>query len=195
MDLQTPSNTLVAEFIEKFNNDDRYYPADKAIIKLFTAFPHNLNLEDVLLKISVINDMYSTQIFATYRLAVHIRGLNIDPLLKKGDPGVVNLIASGHGIINKNGTEIFFYSFATKYCNWHNKEAYAIYDSFVEKVLIAYKKQDSFSDFTNSDLKDFTRFKQIIQDFIQFYNLTDFHLKQIDKFLWIYGKHKFPAKY
>jgi len=195
MKLSTPSNTLIAKYIEKFNNDERYYPADQAIIKLFEAFPENKNLEDILLKISVINDMYSTQVYATYRLSQHILGLNIDPLLSKGDPGAVKLISSGHGITNKNGTELYFYSFATKYCSWHNQESYAIFDSYVEKILLAYRKQDSFSKFKNSDLKDFPRFKRIIQEFITHYHLTDFNLKEVDKFLWIYGKEKFPMKY
>lgn len=195
MKLEKPTNLLVAKYIEKFNNDDRYYPADQAIIKLFNALPENKTLEDVLLKISVLNDMYSTNIFATYRLAIHILGLNIDQKLQNGDPNAVTQIASGHGITTKNGTELNFYSFATKYCNWHNRDAYAIFDSFVEKVLIAYKKQDHFSEFRNSDLKDFSKFKQTIQDFIGFYTLTDYNLKEIDKFLWIYGKEKFPVKY
>lgn len=86
-------------------------------------------------------------------------------------------------------------TYATKYCNWHNRDAYAIFDSFVEKVLIAYKKQDHFSEFRNSDLKEFSKFKQTIQDFIRFYNLTDYNLKEIDKYLWIYGKEMFPVKY
>ncbi|MCF8346096.1 MAG: hypothetical protein K9G38_02700 [Bacteroidales bacterium] len=193
--IERPTNSLVSVYIDKFNTDERYYPADQAIIKLFSAFPENKILEDILLKLSVINDMYSTQIFATYRLALHIQGLNIDHLLKPGDPKAVHLIASGHGITNRKGTELNFYSFATKYCNWHNQESYAIYDSFVEKLLLAYRKQDYFSKFRNSDLKDFPKFKKIIQEFIAYYHLTDFNLKEIDKFLWIYGKELFPAKY
>lgn len=196
MKLDTPTNTLIATYIEKFNSDGRYYPADEAIIKLFKAFPENKAIEDVLIKISVLNDLYSTQIYATSRLAEHILTLDIDKQLFEGDPDAVHRIASGHGVVsNKTGKELNFYSFATKYCNWHNRDAYAIYDSFVEKVLMTYKKQDHFSEFRKSDLKDFSSFKKIIEDFIRFYNLTDFDLKEIDKFLWIYGKEKFPANF
>ncbi len=155
MKFEIPTNILVAEYIGKINNDERYYPADQTIIKLFLAFPENKNLEDILLKISVINDMYSTQIYATYRLAVHILGLNIDQGLQNGDPEAVNLISKGHGITTQNGTELNFYSFSTKCCNWHNQESYTIYDSFVQKILLAYRKQNSFSVFKNSDLKEF----------------------------------------
>jgi len=57
-DLNTPTNELVDEYIDKFNNDERYFLADNAIIKLFEKFPENKKIEDILLKISVINDLY-----------------------------------------------------------------------------------------------------------------------------------------
>lgn len=195
-DLQTPTNKFVNTYIDKFNNDERYYLADKAIISLFEAFPENKKLEHILLKISVINDLYSTNILGTFNMARHIQQLDIDSRLKQGDPLLVNEISSGHGIISKkNSKEINFYSFATKYCNWHNRDSYAIYDSFVNKVLIAYKRKDNFSTFIETDLKNYTKFKKVVLDFKRFYNLTDHCLKQIDKFLWIYGKEKFPANY
>lgn len=195
-DLQIPTNKLLDEYICKFNSDERYYLADKAIISLFAAFPENKFLEHILLKISVINDLYSTNILGTFKMARHIQQLNIDESLKQGDPLLVNKISSGHGIISKkNNKEINFYSFSTKYCNWHNRDNYAIYDSFVNKVLMAYKRKDNFSTFIETDLKYFIKFKQIVLDFKQFYNLTEHDLKQIDKFLWIYGKEKFPANY
>ena len=195
-DLQTPTNKLLDKYIDKFNNDERYYLADKAIVSLFEAFPENKLLEHILLKISVINDLYSTNILGTFNMAKHIQQLDIDNRLKQGDPYLVNEISSGHRIISKkNDKEINFYSFATKYCNWHNRDNYAIYDSFVNKVLIAYKRKDNFSTFIEPDLKDFIKFKKVVLDFKQFYNLSDHDLKQIDKFLWIYGKEKFPTSY
>ena len=194
--LQTPTNDLLDEYIAKFNNDERYYLADQAIIKLFEAFPENKQLEDILLKISVINDLYSTNIFGTFIMAKHIQGLDIDKDLETGNPDLVNKIASGHEIrSNKTNKEINFYSFATKYCNWHNRDDYAIYDSFVEKVLLAYKKRDNFSEFKKGELKDFRKFKSVIMDFADFYNLTRRNLKEIDKFLWVVGKEMFSTNY
>jgi hypothetical protein len=196
IEIQTPTNDLVDIYMDKFNNDYRYYASDQAIINLFKAFPENKKLEDILLKISVINDLYSTNILATFIMSEHIQKLEIDDGLINGDPIIVNKIALGHGIRSKKyNKEINFYSFATKYCNWHNSEHYAIYDSFVEKILLAYKKKDSFSNFYNLDLKDFIKFKQIIHDFMNFYGLNRQNLKEIDKFLWIYGKEIFPQNY
>lgn len=194
--IEKPTNELLDKYIEKFNKDKRYKPADKAIANLFLAFPNNKRLEDILLKISVINDLYSTNILGTFKMAEHIQCLDIDDRLKQGNPELVNEIAKGHGIrTTKKNTELNFYSFATKYCNWHNQESYAIYDRFVDKVLMAYKRQDNFSDFRQADLRNFRNFKKIIDDFAEYYGLTKHNLKEIDKFLWIYGKEKFPANY
>lgn len=195
-DLETPTNELVELYIDKFNNDERYSSADQAIINLFQKFPENKKIEDILLKISVINDLYSTNIFGTYVLAKHILQLNIDNALETADPSVVNKIAIGHGISKPKGVgDRKFYSFATKYCNWHKKDSYPIYDRFVEKILIAYRNSDNFSTFNDIELKDFKRFKEIIEDFRKHYNLTKHNLKEIDKFLWIYGKTTFPNDY
>jgi hypothetical protein len=195
-ELKIPTNDLINEYIVKFNNDERYYLADQAIIKLFSAFPKNENLEDIILKISVINDLYSTNIFSTFKLAKHIRQLQIDNYLSEKKLSIVNEIAIGHGISKPKGQgDRNFYSFATKYCNWHKPEVYPIYDRFVHKILIEYRKTDNFSDFNDDDLKIFEKFVKIITDFKQTYSLTNWNLKEIDKFLWIYGKEKFPNNY
>lgn len=194
--LEKPSNELVAKYIAQFDCDIRYKTADHAILKLFKAFPSNDDLGNVLLKISVLNDMYSTNILGTFKMAEHVYALKLDNELKKGLPEVVHKIAKGHGIKNrKTNKELNFYSFATKYCSWHNLEEYAIYDSFVEKVLMAYKKQDNFSNFKKDELKDFRKFKEVIYQFSGFYGLTNHSLKNIDKFLWYFGKEKFPTSY
>jgi hypothetical protein len=187
--LKTPTNQLVSSYVKKFAMEERYYLADQAITNLFEKFPENKVLEDILLKISIINDLYSTNIFATFKMAEHIKKSKIDEGLLRGDADIVGKIASGHGVLLKQtGRGRNFYSFATKYCNWHNKDAYPIYDQFVANLLVVYRDRDQFSEFTKDDLKDFKRFKSIILDFKKHYNLTQHNLKEIDKFLWIYGK-------
>jgi hypothetical protein len=194
--IQTPTNSLVEKYLAKFDDSKRYSDADKAIIKLFKAFPFNIDIEDILLKISVINDLYSTNVFGTYILASHIKKLEIDQALTHHDLSVVIKIATGHGIRKpKENGDRNFYSFATKYCNWHNKDAYLIYDSFIEKLLLLYRDTNQFSSFEKSDLKDYVKFKKIIITFRDFYQLTKHDLKDIDKFLWTYSKDIFPTNY
>jgi hypothetical protein len=194
--LKKPTLSLINRYIDKFNRDERYYRADQAIIKLFNNFPLNINLEEILLKICVLNDLYSTNIFSVFKLAKHIRSKKIDIPLSSGDPSVVHRISTGHRIKSKKrNSELIFYSFATKYCNWHNLEAYPMYDRFVEKSLMAYQKEDKFYKFKKSDLRIYPTFIEIIRAFIDFYGLNGRSLREVDKFLWIYGKEKFPAKY
>jgi hypothetical protein len=194
--IEKPSTELIDKYIKLFNNNLRYKPADDAINKLFSAFPNNKEVEEILLKISVINDLYSTNILATFKMAEHIQKLDIDGMLRVGNLDVVNQIATGHDIRRtKTKTELNLYSFATKYCNWHNQESYAIYDSFVEKILLAFNRKFKFCDFKQTDLKDFRKFKRILDEFIKHFDLQKHSLKEIDKFLWIYGKEKFPPSY
>lgn len=194
--IEKPSTELIDKYMKLFNNDLRYKTADDAINKLFFAFPNNEKVEDILLKISVINDLYSTNILATYKMAEHIQKLDIDRMLSVGDLDLVNQIATGHNIRRKKTkTELNLYSFATKYCNWHYQEDYAIYDSFVEKILIAYKRKFKFYDFKKADLKDYRKFKRILDEFVKSFDLQKHSLKEIDKFLWFYGKKKFPPSY
>jgi len=85
------------------------------------------------------------------------------------------------------------YSFATKYCAWHNPSAYPIYDTFVDKMLWAYRRQDQFDSFLHQDLLKYDRFRQIVRNFQRHYHLTTYNIKDIDKFLWLAGKEYFPA--
>jgi len=190
MKLKTPTSKLIREYNNKFKNDERYYLADQAIIKLFKKFKENKDLKDIMLKISVINDLYSTNIFATFKMAKHILSLKVDPAINKGDPEIVNKIAR----ITISNKKKNFYSFATKYCNWHNQSKFPIYDSFVDKILRGYRKQTKFYDFKNSDLRDYSKFLEILKKFREHFKLTKFNYKEIDKFLWVYGKEMYKNK-
>ena len=188
-ELIKPTEQVISSYLQKFNDEPRFFLADQVIERLIEKFPNNDNIESIWLKTSVINDLYSTNIYGTFKLAQHILQLNIDDKINKGVPDVVNEIAIGHKLLKSDGTgDRQFYSFATKYCSWHNREAYPIYDGFVHKVLVAYQKSNPFSSFKNPDLKDFNKFKDVIIDFRNMYNLKMYGLKEIDKFLWIYGK-------
>ena len=187
MNLDTPTPSLVNKYNQKFENDERYFLADQAIIKLFSKFSENKDLKDILLKISVINDLYSTNIFATFEMAKHILRLNVDVAIKNGEPEIVNKIAR----ITISNKKKNFYSFATKYCNWHNQSKYVIYDSYVDKILRKYRDKTEFYDFKNDDLREYPKFLEILHKFRTHFKLGEFDFKKIDKFLWMYGKEVF----
>ncbi|WP_082797348.1 hypothetical protein [Neobacillus drentensis] len=94
-----------------------------------------------------------------------------------------------------NGTVKNFYSFATKYCSHHNPTEFPIYDSYVDKALRYFREMDNFFHFKNDELKRYIEFKNILLQFRTFYELEPCTLKDIDKYLWLLGKEKFPNKY
>jgi len=84
-----------------------------------------------------------------------------------------------------------FYSFATKYCSHHKPLDYPIYDSYVDEVLKYYRKRDGFALFRNEELKNYSRFKSILEEFRSYYHLGEYNLKELDKYIWQLGKAYF----
>lgn len=190
--LPRPTRQEVEKYLRKWNTLENYVLQENSLDKLFfCTYPNNIDINDILIKCSSLNDFYSTNIFSIFSVAKHILNLNIDERLQKGDSSVVNEIAK----VKINDKEKNFYSFATKYCSHHFPNEFPIYDSFVEKVLLYYKKLDNFMFFVKDDLKDYKSFKNILLQFKKFYNLEKYSLKDIDRFLWQLGKEFFPKKY
>ena len=159
---------------------------------LFHQFcPSNSDLAHVLLKVSALNDFYSTNIFDTYSVAKHILGLSIDRRLSSHDLSLVNDIAA----ITIKGKPKNFYSFATKYCSHHHADVFPIFDSYVEKMLCHFARRDSFPQFAKPDLRDYVRFVDVIQTFRNHYRLGLYSLRQIDIYLWLEGKQYFRREF
>lgn len=139
-------------FIDNWQKLPSYTDQERVLDKLFMELcPKNNRIEDVLIKCSALNDFYSTNIFGIHTLAEHILSLNIDERLHQVDYSLIGDIAK----VEVNGKEHCFYSFATKYCSHHLPEKYAIYDNYVEKVLLSMNKKEPFSNFKREDLKDY----------------------------------------
>lgn len=187
-----PSEAEVKKYLNKWDSLENYVLQESALDKLFfNTYPNNKDINDILIKAAALNDFYSTNIFSIFPVAKHILNLNIDERLKNKDTSLVNDIAK----VEINGKTKNFYSFATKYCSHHYPLEYPIYDSYVEKVLILLNKRDAFSKFKKEDLKDYTKFKRVVIDFRAFYNLNQFTLKDIDRYIWQLGKEYLPRKY
>ncbi|AVM67098.1 hypothetical protein C3V37_04310 [Peptostreptococcaceae bacterium oral taxon 929] len=187
-----PSEAEVKKYLNNWDSLENYVLQESALDKLFfNTYQNNKDINDILIKAAALNDFYSTNIFSIFPVAKHILNLNIDERLKNKDTILVNDIAK----VEINGKVKNFYSFATKYCSHHYPLDYPIYDSYVEKVLILLNKRDAFSKFKKEDLKDYTKFKRVVIDFRAFYNLNQFTLKDIDRYIWQLGKEYFPRKY
>ena len=193
IEIPRPNKNIIKEYLIKWDNlEDHYIWQESSLDKLFHKdYKYNTDLNEILIKCSCLNDFYSTNIFLIYPVAKNIFDLKIDKRLEQGDPSLVNDIAR----VNISGKEKTFYSFASKYCSHHNNIEFPIYDYFVDRMLIYFQKKDKFSNFKKDDLKDYVKFKNILIDFKKFYDIDEFNLRDIDKYLWIAGKEYFPKKY
>lgn len=177
---------------------EHYREEDKVIKFLFRkAYPNNTVYEEILTKVLILNVFYSTQIMAPRVVAKNIyKCKNIDKRILEGDTSVVSEIAKVifQNKDNNTSKEKIFYSFATKYCCNSNPEKYPIYDKNVAYILKLYNKKDKFAEFKNSDLKNYAKFKEIIDKFRDHYKLNDLNYRDLDHFLWTYGKEKLDKK-
>ncbi|MDC1141855.1 hypothetical protein OAU50_02080 [Planctomycetota bacterium] len=193
MKIPTPSAKQVSIYLKRWQKLENYVLQESSIRKLFTTtYPKNVDMDDVLIKVCALNDFYSTNIYSPFKVARHIVDLEIDERLKLGDLELVNEVALVK--INRSKT-INFYSFATKYCSHHAPVVYPIYDSFVEKLLMHFKRIDRFHDFRKADLRQYPAYREVLTKFSQFYGLEKYSMKQIDQYLWQAGKKHFPRVY
>ena len=187
-----PNKKEVQKYLNKWDSLESYVLQENALDKLFfETYPKNTDISDILIKASALNDFYSTNIFSIFPVAKHILNLNIDDKLVKGDETLVNDISN----IIINGKLKHFYSFATKYCSHHFPKIFPIYDSYVEKILLYFKKKDNFAQFKKDNLKEYKVFKDTLVKFKNYYDIDEFNLKDIDRYIWQLGKDYFPKKY
>lgn len=188
-----PTQKELKKWLDNWEKMENYRNQENALNKLFhETYPKNKDIEEILIKVATLNDFYSTHILNIFKVAEHIKNIkNLDDRLQKGDKKLVKEIAKV-GLKNKNGKKIIFYSFATKFCSHHNDKDFAIYDRYVEKILMHFTKFDNFSkNFTKKeDLKEYPKFKNILLDFRVYYEL-DCNLKELDRYLWQLGRKYF----
>ena len=198
VEINHPSNEEVKAYNDRWDKNNDNVIREHTINRLFQELaPDNTEIELIMLKCTVLNSLYSTNIFNINPVAEHINDLAIDERLEAWDVDLVNDIAR----VNINGKDRNLYSFATKYCSHHNFNDYPIYDEYVAKVLLHFQRKDKFywSKFRAKDLRNYAIFKDVLQKFISFYGLEfdnpDEKLIQLDRYLWQVGKEKFPKKY
>ena len=180
--LPIPNPDRVREACNIF--DQKSKTSEDALSELFSRFPENTNEGHVLLKVVALNRLYSAGVLAVEDVARHIykNGEEVDNALTTGEQSIVDMIA----IVAIKDKGFNFFSFATKYCNWHKPDLYAIYDSRVDQYLWSLQLHNRFTDIKHrfEIRNDYATFHKIMIDFRNYYKLNSFNFKDIDKFLW-----------
>lgn len=169
----------------------------------------NTDLQKVLIKVALLDNFYRTRIPVNniVPIARHIQAMNIDERLynEEIDVDLVNDIAYG---TSKYKKKIFdkekedaedlnikisnVYSFASKYCSWHNPE-YPIADSYSKGMLFYINKAEPFCEIPSKvSLNDYRVFYEMYMAFKKHYfgNTPDISNKKIDTYLWKYAQIK-----
>jgi len=184
-----PCKGEVEHYLKEWTALKKYVLQESALNKLFNVIvPKNEFIDDILIKVSTLNAFYSTNIKSPVTVAEHILELDIDKRLESYDDTLVKEIAN---VTYENGKIIKHYSFASKYCSHHKPEDYPIYDSGVDSVLKHFRDTDCFSEFPDNNLKEYASFKKIIYEFKEFYELENYTIKEIDRYLWQLGRNNF----
>ncbi len=184
---------LVPVYLKKWENLQDYPEQEQVLRILFGKCPKNNDFNKVMIKVATLNTFYSTYLKSVPMMVNQILTIpNFDMMLEDGDPWLVDKICEMEGYTP--------FSFATKYCSHHNPTAYPIYDSFVAKVLTAYQERDHFTNIktdlssTNKKKSYEKDFYPIITEFQDYYNLSKYSYKKLDRFLWLLGKVHFGSQ-
>ncbi len=192
-----PDTELVKNYVTKFDtdNDRSDYYKDETIKNLFAAMPNNTVLEEVLAKVTLLNSFYSTQIKNKdlINVAKDIIDLKIDSKIQGEtvDVDVVNQIAYTHKDYPNS-----LYSFASKYCSFHNPEKFPIADSYSKGMLYYMNNCDNDNlhffphKFSQKDLNNYLNYIKVYNEFIKHFKLGKMTYKEIDKYLWKYAKDR-----
>lgn len=96
----TATEAQVAHYLTQWQTLDKYVMQESCVNLLFQDLCiNNTDLVKVLLKVSSLNDFYSTNIYDTHSVARHIHSLDIDEKISKGDLNLIDQMAN----VNFNG--------------------------------------------------------------------------------------------
>lgn len=183
-----PSAEELQGYLAKWDTLNIYVEHEAALEMLFRIdpeFSRNTSLRHIIVKCSVLNDFYATNIYQIEPVARNIASIrDFDKRIVRGDLSLVGEIAKADGVKNIN------YSFATKYCSHHRPELYPIYDRYVADVLMFLRRKypDMFKFKSRNSLKDYETFVSAIETVRKNFGLEDYTYKDIDRYLWQLGK-------
>jgi hypothetical protein len=173
-----PTKEDVEKEIEAFDKENGI--GEWLLGNLFSRYRNNTVKSDVLEKVNILNRLYSTRLYSIEAMTNRILGVeSFDSLLDAGSVDAAESIIE----CDLEGKSRSTFSFASKYCSWHNWDAYPIYDQFVDECLWYYQSLDHFASYSRSSFGTYGNFVKVVNDFRDRYDLGSFRFMDIDKFL------------
>ncbi len=180
-------------------NNAKYGPENKLITDCIKMFPLNKDINEVSLKICLIDVTNSTHLSQWKKfisvvdlanIIVNIK--DIDTRIQNGDPCVVSEIAKE----TKDKYNINLFSFASKYCCYHNcnhynKDDYSIYDNVLMHHLPKYSNVTSNQIQNWRKSCDYKAYNDCIGKILTNNGInTTNRRRKFDHFVWWNNRHK-----
>ncbi len=193
---------ITNEALDKVYNDvinDETYGKELSIVDtILNKHKKNTDLYEVATKVAIIDVTNSTH-FSQYKSKINLDEISnfiigikdFDKRVEAGDPELVNELARNNGQIN-------LFSFASKYCYYHNKciyqkDSYAKYDGIVHDCLPEYLSKAKIKlgkkEVTPSTLNrlreqcDYASFNSLVDKVLENVD-TDFKKAKFDYLMW-----------
>ena len=168
------TNEAMEEAETLVQGTDNYGPENELITRCLRKFPKNTDPDIVAMKVGLIDITNSTHLSQHKSKISMVELANIiaaipynDERIADGDPEVVNEIARSNGKIN-------LFSFASKYCCYHNRNLYGRDDySILDTVLKEYLPR-YFDDITKGQIQKW-------QDSFNYKAYNDYITKKLDE--------------
>lgn len=196
------------EALKGYEKMESYHIHEFLLQCLVEKYPDHKNKAAVEEKVKLLNLFYSTGIQATNKMSENILSIkDIDKRLSTGDKSLIPEIAA----LTFDGKKRYNYSFATKYCAYHQPAKFPIYDSIVAMTFISffekgllpkYKyckcKSTTKEAYTKSEfaakLKEYDFFVNVYDYFMDLYDLKEsFTYRKVDSYIW--GAFKMAEEY
>lgn len=148
------SNEDIERAHEEVKRDSQYGREECMLAHIIQMHPQNDDLEWIAIKVSVVDLTNSTQLsnykskISLYDISKIILDFHIDEDLKNGNPEIVHRLAEACKNFKKNNSSngVNLFSFASKYCAYHNmyvygRDDFSIFDNVVSSNLYRYSTE------------------------------------------------------
>ena len=190
--LEKLDTATVKSYIDEFDKKQKI--AEGALVEVFGKYKGSKNVNEIFIMVQMLNQLYSAGLNSNkpleentsekvdvYTMAERLaeNAEHVSEWLEDADrcTAVNNII----GLFPEYDRP---YSFVTKYCSWLNSEKYPIADSYSKGVLYHYFGRET----AQSEFNDYNEFCRIFDAFKALEIMNDVSVKNVDKFLWSFGK-------
>lgn len=180
----TKFDTSLRKYLDIFTSQEMYFVNDLKNLEVFAKYPNNVNADDIVVKLSAMNDMDIIKNTLMDDMIAHILDLKIDDRIKKGDLSVVEDIAN----IEAKGKTFHLLHFASVYCNFHRPDVFPIYSEQHIDFYKKYIKENNLS-LDPEKINTYEVFSKALDDLVKRLSLTGkMNYLHLRKFGWVYAE-------